>query len=140
MGVGLLQEESLISKGPTPKETADSSSTSSGLGPGSSTISLGSRFGSTTSPGSSPESSSMPSSLSPKGDGTNSIAQSTMVTRSTEARSSNLDLNGLVGHVINSLHHAEVESDETQIENFSQSELTALNDHAKGEKNSKKKA
>ena len=61
-------------------------------------------------------------------------------TQSTEARSSNLDLNGLVGHLINSLHHAEVERDETQIENFSQSELTALDDHAKGKKNSKKKA
>ena len=42
--------------------------------------------------------------------------------------------------MINSLHHAEVERDETQIENFSQSELTALDDHAKGKKNSKKKA
>ena len=62
--------------------------------------------------------------LSPKEDGTNSVAQLAMDLQGTEAGSS--DLHDMVGHVINSLHQTEVERDETQIETLRQSELTML--------------
>ena len=50
------------------------------------------------------------------------------------------DIHGMVDHVINLLHKAEVESDETQMENLHQSEVTMLDDHARWKENSKKKA
>lgn len=50
------------------------------------------------------------------------------------------DIHSMVDHVINLLHKAEVESDETQMENLHQSEVTMLDDHARWKENSKKKA
>ena len=48
---------------------------------------------------------------SPKEDGNNSAAQSGMDLQGMEVERP--DIHGTVGHVINSLHQAEVESDKT---------------------------
>ena len=49
-------------------------------------------------------------------------------------------MHGLVGHVIDSLHQAEVERDEAPIETLRQPELTMLNTVTKSKKSSTKKA
>ena len=70
--------------------------------------------------------------LSPKEDVTNSIAQSAMDLQDVEAERPNI--HGMVGHVINLLHHSKAKRDEN--EKLLQSSKEALNDHAKCKKNS----
>ena len=75
---------------------------------------------------------------SPKEDGNNSAAQSGMDLQGMEVERP--DIHGTVGHVINSLHQAEVESDKTWMQNLRQFEVTMLDHHVTCKENSKKKA
>ena len=74
----------------------------------------------------------------PKKDGNNSVAQSAIDLQGMEVERPYI--HGMVGHVINSLHQAVVESDKTWMENLRQSEVTMLDDHARCKENSKKEA